>query len=58
MIGDCDWFDGEVADKIHTLEKLYKIFKLTKLHADEEIYRKAGNVIQNLIRKNFEEKLK
>ena len=53
-----DWFDGEVADKIHTLKKLYKIFKLTKLHADEEIYREAGNVIQNLIRKNFEEKLK
>ena len=34
-------FDGEIADKIHTREKLYKKFKLTKLHVDEEIYRET-----------------
>ena len=31
-------FDGEIADKIHARDKLYKRFKLTKLHVDEEIY--------------------
>ena len=56
------WFDEEIADKINTREKLYKRFKLTKLRVDEEIYREARNVVQNLIRKKeiayFEEKLK
>ena len=57
-----EWFDGEIADKIHTREKLYKRFNLTKLHVDEEIYNKARNIVQNLIRRKkkayFEEKLK
>ena len=57
-----EWFDGEIADRIHTRDKLYKRFKLTKLHVDEEIYKEARNVVQNLIRKKkkayFEEKLK
>ena len=57
-----EWFDGEIADKIHTRDKLYKRFKLTKLHVDEEIYSEARNVFQNLIRRKkkayFEEKLK
>ena len=35
--------------KIHTRDKLYKRFKLTKLHVDEEIYNEARNVVQNLI---------
>ena len=43
------WFDGEIADKIHTHEKLYKRFKLTKLHVDEEIYREVQNLVENLI---------
>ena len=25
-----EWFDGEIADKIHTRDKLYRRFKLTK----------------------------
>ena len=57
-----EWFDGEIADKIHTRERLCKRFKLTKLHADEEIYREARNIVQNLIRKKkkayFKEKQK
>ena len=57
-----EWFDGEIADKIHTRDKLYKRFKSTKLHVDEEIYKEARNVIQNLIRRKkiayFENKLK
>ena len=28
-----------------------KIFKLTKHHADEVIYKEAGNTVQSLIRK-------
>ena len=56
------WFDGEIADKIHTRDKLYERFSLTKLHVDEEIFKEAQNVVQNLIRKKkkayFEEKLK
>ena len=57
-----EWFDGEITDKIYTREKLYKRFKLKKLHVDEEIYREARYIIKNLIRKKkkayFEEKLK
>ena len=57
-----EWFDGEIVDKIYTREKLYKRFKLIKLRVDEEIYREARNVVQNLIRKKkkayLEEKLK
>ena len=36
-----EWFDGEIADKIHMHDKLCKRFKLTKLHVDEEIYIEA-----------------
>ena len=54
-----EWFDGEI---VHTRDKLYKRFKLTKLHVDEEIYKEARNVVQNLIRRKkkayFENKLK
>ena len=57
-----EWFDGRVSNKIHTRDKLYKRFKLTKLHVDEKIYEEAQNIVQNLIRKKkkayFEEKLK
>ena len=44
-----DWFDGEIANKIHMHDKLYKRFKSTKLHVDEEIYKEARNVVLNLI---------
>ena len=57
-----EWFDVEIANKIHTCDKLNKRFKLTKLHIDEEIYKEAQNLVQNLIRTRkktyFEEKLK
>ena len=46
-----DWFDREIADKIHTRHKLYRRFKLPKLHVDEEIFKEARNVVQNLILK-------
>ena len=46
-----EWFDREIANEIHTRDKLYKRFKLTKLHVDEEIYKEARNVVQKLIRR-------
>ena len=60
-INASECFDEEIAEKIHTRDKLYKKFKSTKLHVDEEIYKEARNTVQNLIRKKkkayFEEKL-
>ena len=57
-----EWFDGKISNKIHTRDKLYKRYKLTKLHVDKEIYEEAQNIVQNLIRKKkkayFDEKLK
>ena len=44
-----EWFDREIANEIHTRDKLYKRSKLTKLHVDEEIYKQAQNIVQNLI---------
>ena len=32
-----EWFDGEIAEKIYKRAKLYKKFKLTKLHVDENL---------------------
>ena len=57
-----EWFDGEIAEKIDKRDKLYKKLKSTKLHVGEEIYKKARNTVQNLIRQKkkayFEEKIK
>ena len=36
-----EWFDGEIAEKIHTRDKLFKKFKSTKLHVDEKIYKEV-----------------
>ena len=40
-----DWFDREVADLIHVREKLFLKFKKSKLHIDEEIYKKIRNQV-------------
>ena len=32
-----EWFDGEIAEKINTRDKLYERFKLRKLYFHEEI---------------------
>ena len=57
-----EWFDAEIAEKMHRWGKLHKKFKSTKLHAEEEILKEAHNTVQNLIEKKikayFEEKLK
>ena len=46
-----DWFDREIADLIHVREKLFLKFKKSKLHIDEEIYKKIRNQVQKLIKK-------
>ena len=46
-----DWFDREVADLIHVREKLFFKFKKSKLHIDEEIYKKIKDQVQKLIKK-------
>ena len=46
-----DWFDREVADLIHVQEKVFLKFKKSKLHIDEEIYKKIRNQVQKLIKK-------
>ena len=45
-----EWFNGEIAEKIHKQDKLYKKFKLSKL-ADEDLYREAQTAVQNFIQK-------
>ena len=44
-----EWFDGEIAEKICTQDKLYKKCKLTRLHVDKEIYKEMCDIVQNLI---------
>ena len=46
-----DWFDRDIADLIHVREKLFLKFKKSKLHIDEEIYKKIRNQVQKLIKK-------
>ena len=46
-----EWFDEEIAGKTHTRDKLYKGFKLIKLHVNERIYKEVRNAIQNLTSK-------
>ena len=48
------WFDREVADLIDIWEKLFLKFKKSKLHMDEEIYKKNRNQVQKLIKKRSE----
>ena len=49
-----DWFDKEVADLIDVQEKSFLKLKKTKLHIDEEIYKKIRNQVQKLIKKRNE----
>ena len=57
-----EWFDGEIAERIHTRDKLYKKFESAKLHIDEEICKETRNTVHNLIQKKkkacFKEKLR
>ena len=36
-----EWFDGEITEKNNERDKLFRKFKYSKLHIDEEIYKNA-----------------
>ena len=46
-----EWFDGEVAEKIATRDRLFKKLKKTKLHIDMDLFREARNKVESLIKK-------
>ena len=45
-----EWFDREIAELTHAREKLFLKFRKSKLHIDEENYKKIKYQVQNLIR--------
>ena len=50
-----EWFDREIAELIHAREKLFLKFKKSKLHINEENYKKVKYQVQNLTRKKKRE---
>ena len=50
-----EWFHREIAELIYAREKLFLKFKKSKLHIDEENYKKVKYQAQNYIRKEKRE---
>lgn len=50
-----EWFDGEIADKIATRDKLFKKFKKSKLQINSDLWNEAKSNVQNLINKKKKE---
>ena len=50
-----EWFDREISEFIHALEKFLVKLKKSKLRIDEENYKKVKYQVQNLIRKKKRE---
>ena len=50
-----DWFDDEVAEAIKLREKRLKIFKSTRLHIDEELYKESKYLAVKLIKEKKKE---
>ena len=50
-----EWFDREIKDSMLARNKLFKKFKKSRLHIDEQIYKKAKNKVLCLIRKKKKE---
>ena len=51
-----DWFDAEINEEIERRDKSLAKFKKSRLHSDNESYKKAGNKVQRMIKdkkKNF-----
>ena len=46
-----EWFRREIAELIHSRERLFLKIKKSKLHIHEENYKKVKYQLQNLIRK-------
>ena len=57
-----EWFDGEIADEIKSCYELFKKFKKSKLHIDNDIYNATRYIVRKMIfDKNisfFEKKLR
>ena len=45
------WFEREISELIHALQKLFWKFKKSKLHIDKENYKKVMYQVQNLLTK-------
>ena len=56
-----EWFDGEIMEKIAIRDKLFKKFKNSQLHVDNDIFKEAKKEVADLIKKRkreyFENKL-
>ena len=50
-----EWFEREIAELIHTCKNLFLKLKKSRLHIDEENYRKVNNQVQNFITKKKRE---
>ena len=50
-----DWFNGEIAEQIRTRKKSFKVFKHSKLHLDDFIFKEQRNYVQSLIRDKKQE---
>ena len=50
-----EWFDRKIAELIHAREKMFLKFEKSKLHINEENYKKVKYQVQNLIRKKKSE---
>ena len=50
-----DWFDDEIHQAIINRDKSFSIFKKTKLHNDNERYKKACNKVQRLVKRKKKE---
>ena len=50
-----EWLDREISELIHAREKLILRFKKSRLHIDEENYKKVKYQVQNLVRKKKSE---
>ena len=44
-----EWFNGEIADEIKNRDKLFKKFKIPKLHIDKDIYNAARYKVKKMI---------
>ena len=53
-----EWFDREIAELIHAQVKLLLKFKKSKLHVDEESYKKLSIKFQILMGKRKESSMK
>ena len=44
-----EWGDGEIAEKIHTWDKLCKRVERTKFYVDKDIYKETQIAVQSLV---------